>query len=110
MKKLNTLPLEMAEDEDLKLHLVRGDDGITKMGLYQVNLAMNRTNGNCRFPPVLSTYFVLAESEEGAINQVRDDAAGGKCLSGLYAMEAGELTGVAYRLPLHIRGWGSRTV
>lgn len=30
MKKLNVLPLEMAEDEDYKLHLVRGDDGITK--------------------------------------------------------------------------------
>lgn len=110
LKKLNTLPLEMAEDEDYNLHLVRGDDGITEMGLYQVVLTLQQMRGERKGKPKVSTYMVLAESEEGAISQVEDIAVGGKFLAGLEARDAGLLTGVAYRQPMYIRGWGSRIV
>ena len=110
MKKLNTLPLEMAEDENYNLSLVRGDAGMTQMGLYQVVMTMKKHVGRKKLKPVVTTYMVLAESEAGAISQVEDVAAGGKCLSGLDARDAGLLTGVAHRHPLYIRGWGSRTV
>ena len=110
LKKLNTLPLEMAEDEDYNLHLVRGDDGITEMGLYQVVMTLQRMRGKRKAKAKVTTYLVLAESEAGAISQVEDVAVGGKCLAGLEARDAGMLTGVAHRQPLYIRGWGNRTV
>lgn len=81
------------------------------MGLYQVNMMLSRKNEKGEsLPPVMSTYYVLADNEAGAISQVDDVAAGGKCLSGLEARDAGVLTGVAYRIPLYIRGWGNQTV
>lgn len=110
LKKINDQLLEMAEDEDYNLHLVRGDDGITEMGLYLVVLTLQQMQGKRKAKPKSTSYMVLAESEEGAISQVQDIAVGGKCLAGLAARDAGLLTGVAYRQPLYIRGWGSRIV
>ena len=111
MKKTNTLPLETAVDSDYKLHLVRGvEDRLEKMGLYQVVASMSRMNGNSLWGPVLSTYMVIAESENGAISQVDDLAAGGGVLSGTEARAAGVLIMTATRVPLYLRGWGKTTV
>lgn len=58
--------------------------------------------------PVVSTYFCMAQMEEDAISQVRDNAFPEE--SGWVSLEKGDqLKCVATRIPFQIRGWGRQT-
>jgi len=108
------MALRIVEDENYKLHLQRTDQPTQTVGLYLVVLTLQRhdtdSDGNQRkLHDAVSTYYVLAESEEGAISQVDDVAFGLHPHECYDARQRGHLTGTATRLPLHIRGWGSET-
>ena len=62
--------------------------------------------------PATSIYYVLAEDEDGAAQQVSDNAVGIRPVDGGEGnrlLDEGRMTAVAHRVPFHIRGWGSRT-
>jgi hypothetical protein len=111
MKKIDALPIYMSQDSDYQVHLTREKNSgeLEKMGLFQVIMTMKQTRNGTALHPIVSMYYVLAESEEEAISQVDDCAAGGGTCSGYEALQNGDLAGTATRIPLHIRGWGRQT-
>jgi len=97
-----TMRLAVAEEKEKYTQvLVNANEENRPMGLYCVSLKHERGMVNL---------FVIAESEEGAIQQV-NDVPFKPCDYGYGAslLESGEMTAHASRIPMYIRGWGDNT-
>lgn len=83
-----------------------GDLCIEKAHLYMVVLTRKRFSptGHPLYPSA-STHFVIAQDEKGAIAQV--DSNPWPDLDFVPESERANLSAVATRIPLQIRGWGS---
>ena len=96
------------EPHNIKLALPK-DTNLVEAGLYQVILTRQYRNGETLMTPIVSMYYVLAQSEDDAISQVEGNAfpTEGYVSQSKMGME---LIGTqANRIPVHIRGWGSTT-
>lgn len=85
-----------------------GELFIEKAHLYMVTLTLKRFSdtGHPLYPSV-STYFVIAQDEENAIAQVESNP--WPDLNYVPASKRANVTGVATRIPVQIRGWGAHT-
>lgn len=117
--------VHVVEDESRQLHLRmdRGKDPSMLVGLYQVVLTVERysytdpdkekdNRHRTKLVPATSMYYVVAESEEGAISQVSDAPIGiepKSAIDGNQAIKEGRMTATATRIPMHVRGWGLHT-
>lgn len=107
--------IKIVEDDHKRVRLMIDNhtaDPNKIVGLFMVTLVLKRRRNNTELTPVTSMVMVLAESEQGAIEQARDNIMGPNPTSALDASEAmkeGRLTATAHRVPLHIRGWGTIT-
>ena len=103
--------LQIAEDDEYKLHLQRSDKPDETVGLWFVTLVLEREHREfTKLVPSTTCYYVLAEDEEGAISQVNDGPFNfGNAMDGYEAIKDGRMKATAFRVPFHIRGWGSQT-
>ena len=93
----------IAQDNDYATTLVNtANDELVPYGLYMVTMI---------YSPKVHIAYVLAPSEKEAIAQVdqlpMDE--GEYILEGREAIDSGEMTATAVRVPFHIRGWGLET-
>jgi len=80
-----------------------------KAHLWMVTLTrpLISSDGTTSLYPVVSIYYCLAQTGEDAIAQVKDNAF--PELAFVPLAKGDEITGVATRVPFHIRGWGRMT-
>jgi hypothetical protein len=84
-------------------------DQIVPFGLYMVTMTYKRKDSRMRANTHIA--YVMAPDEATAISQVSqipmdtEDCA----ISGSLALQSGEMTASAVRIPMHIRGWGLTT-